>query len=73
MIYVGIDVSRDKHDCCIVNSDGKVLADVFTVENNMGGFDLLFQKLKSVARDLDNVKAGLEATGHCSETVPNFV
>ena len=55
MIYVGIDVSRDKHDCCIVNSDGKVLADVFTVENNMGGFDLLFQKLKSVARDLDTL------------------
>ena len=60
MIYVGIDVSKDKHDCCIVNSDGKVLADVFTVENNMEGFDLLFQGLKSVARDLDNVKVGLE-------------
>ena len=25
MIYVGIDVSKDKHDCYIVNSDGKVL------------------------------------------------
>ena len=47
MIYVGIDVSKDKHDCCIVNSDGKVLADVFTVENNLEGFDLLFQRLKS--------------------------
>ena len=63
MIYVGIDVSKDKHDCYIVNSDGKVLADVFTVENNLEGFDLLFQRLKSVARDLDNVKVGLEATG----------
>ena len=60
MIYVGIDVSKDKHDCYIVNSDGKVLADVFTVENNLEGFDLLFQRLKSVARDLDNVKVGLE-------------
>ena len=47
MIYVGIDVSKDKHDCYIVNSDGKVLADVFTVENNLEGFDLLFQRLKS--------------------------
>ena len=27
MIYVGIDVSKDKHDCYIVNSDGVVLAD----------------------------------------------
>ena len=24
MIYVGIDVSKDKHDCYIVNSDGVV-------------------------------------------------
>ena len=43
MIYVGIDVSKDKHDCCIVNSDGEILADAFTVENNLKGFDLLFR------------------------------
>ena len=49
MIYVGIDVSKDKHDCYIVNSDGVVLADVFSVENNLDGFDLLLQRLKSVA------------------------
>ena len=73
MIYVGIDVSKDKHDCCIVNSDGKILADMFTVENNLEGFDLLFQRLKSVARDLDNVKVGLEATGHYSYNILGFL
>ena len=73
MIYVGIDVSKDKHDCYIVNSDGKVLADVFTVENNLEGFDLLFQRLKSVARDLDNEKVGLEATGHYSYNILGFL
>ena len=61
MIYVGIDVSKDKHDCYIVNSDGVVLADVFSVENNLDGFDLLLQRLKSVAPDLLNVKVGLES------------
>ena len=25
MIYVGIDVAKDKHDCFITNSDGEVL------------------------------------------------
>lgn len=35
MIYVGIDVSKDKRDCCIVNSDGEILADAVTVENNI--------------------------------------
>ena len=63
MIYVGIDVSKDKHDCTIVSSDGEVLADVFTIQNNMDGFKLLFQRLQSVAPDLSKVKVGLEATG----------
>ena len=35
MVYVGIDVAKDKHDCFIVNSDGEVLHDVFTIQNNM--------------------------------------
>ena len=35
MISVGIDVSKDKHDCFIVNSEGEVLADVFTIHNTM--------------------------------------
>jgi transposase len=26
MIYVGIDVAKDKHDCFISNSDGEVLS-----------------------------------------------
>ena len=37
MIYVGIDVAKDKHDCFLTNSDGEVL---FTVERcvNRDGF-----------------------------------
>ena len=31
MICVGIDVAKDKHDCFILNSEGIVLADVFTI------------------------------------------
>ena len=73
MIYVGIDVSKDKHDCTIVSSDGKVLADVFTVQNNLDGFKLLFQKIKSVAPDLTKVKVGLEATGHYSYNILGFL
>ena len=25
MIYVGIELAKDKHDCFIVNSDGEIL------------------------------------------------
>lgn len=73
MIYVGIDVSKDKHDCYIVNSDNKVLRDVFTIENNLDGFNLLFQTIKSVAHDLSKVKVGLEATGHYSYNILGFL
>ena len=27
MVCVGIDVAKDKHDCCILDSDGTVRAD----------------------------------------------
>lgn len=73
MIYVGIDVSKDKHDCTIVSSDGEVLADVFTIQNNLDGFKLLFQRIKSAAPDLTKVKVGLEATGHYSYNILGFL
>ena len=73
MIYVGIDVSKDKHDCTIVSSDGEILADVFTIQNNLDGFKLLFQRLLSVAPDLTKVKVGLEVTGHYSYNILGFL
>lgn len=73
MIYVGVDVAKDKHDCYIKDAEGQVLAEVFTISNNQGGFDLLFRKIKLVARDLSKVKVGLEATGHYSYNILGFL
>ena len=73
MIYVGIDVAKDKHDCYIVSSDGEVRADNFTIPNSQAGFDLFFHTLQSVAPDLSNVKVGLEATGHYSYNILGFL
>ena len=44
MICVGIDVAKDKHDCFILNSEGVVLADAFTIPNNLEGFQTLLDK-----------------------------
>jgi hypothetical protein len=60
MIYVGIDVAKDKHDCFICNSEGEVLFNAFTFTNTKQGFNDLFSKIKSVATDFDKVKLGLE-------------
>ena len=64
MIYVGIDVAKDKHDCFITNSDGEVLFKAFIIPNNLDGFNNLYQKIESVMEDISKVKVGLEATGH---------
>ena len=42
---------------------------MFTVENNLLGFDRLFQRIQSAAPDLSKVKVGLEATGHYSNNI----
>ena len=73
MIYVGIDVAKDKHDCFITNSDGEVLFNAFTIQNNHDGFDDLFQKILTVTDDLPKVKVGLEATGHYSYNILGFL
>ena len=73
MICVGIDVSKDKHDCFIMDSEGHVLRDVFTVTNDQIGFNQLYQMLCSVAQDLSKVKVGLEATGHYSYNLLGFL
>ena len=73
MIYVGIDVAKDKHDCFITNFDGEVLFKAFTIANNLDGFNDLYQKIVSVAEDITKVKVGLEATGHYSYNLLGYL
>ena len=64
MIYVGIDVAKNKHDCCILGSDGEILFSPFTIQNTLQGFDELYEKIWSLTQDFKEIKVGLEATGH---------
>ena len=73
MICVGIDVAKDKHDCFIVSSEGEVLADVFTIPNNMDGFKSLLEQLAKCTSPQDKIKVGLEATGHYSYNILGFL
>ena len=73
MIYVGIDVAKDKHDCFITKSDGEVLFKAFTIANNLDGFNELHQKIASVMDDVTKVKVGLEATGHYSYNLLGYL
>lgn len=73
MIYIGIDVAKDKHDCFITNSDSEVLVKAFTIANNLDGFNDLYQKIESVMDDVTKVKVGLEATGHYSYNLLGYL
>ena len=73
MIFIGIDVAKDKHDCFIISSDGEILCDVFTIANTLNGFNELLSKIKSVTLDLDKIKVGIEATGHYSYNLLGFL
>ncbi len=73
MIYVGIDVAKDKYDCFITDSDGKVLFKSFTISNNREGFETLFQRIEAISDDFAKVKVGLEATGHYSYNLLGFL
>lgn len=73
VVSVGIDVAKDKHDCFIQSSEGEVLADVFTISNNMDGFHTLLEKIQACTAPQDKIKVGLEATGHYSYNLLGFL
>ena len=73
MICIGIDVAKDKHDCFILSSEGEVLADVFTIPNDIVGFQLLLKRIQNCTALQDKIKVGLEATGHYSYNILGFL
>ncbi|MDR0221382.1 MAG: IS110 family transposase [Lachnospiraceae bacterium] len=73
MVFVGIDVAKDKHDCFIAGPGGKALHSPFTIENNRAGYELLYRSIGAAAGDMSQVKVGLEATGHYSYNILGFL
>ena len=51
MIYVSIDVAKDKHDCFAMNSDGEILIERMSIQNNLDGFNSLFKSSGSNCPD----------------------
>lgn len=75
MLFVGIDVAKSKHDCCIIDSNGVIITDSLRISNTKEGFDTLYTSILSALKssDLSNVKIGLEATGHYSTNITNYL
>lgn len=75
MLFVGIDVAKSKHDCCIIDSDGVIITDSLRISNTKEGFDSLYTSIISAleSSDISNVKIGLESTGHYSTNITNYL
>ena len=75
MLFVGIDVAKSKHDCCIMDSDGVIITDSLRISNSKEGFQILYNTILSSlgSNDLSNIKIGLESTGHYSTNITNFL
>lgn len=73
MIYVGIDIAKDKHDCYIVSSDGVIISDNLRITNTLEGFNTLYSILSANCQVVGNVRIGLESTGHYGINLENFL
>lgn len=69
--YFGIDISKFKHDFCIISNTGEVIIENSTFENNQKGFQSLLEILKSY--DKSSVQIAFEATGHYSLNLEYFL
>ena len=71
MIYVGIDVASNKHDCFLMNDLGEVYSSAFTISNDEEGYKKLHNAITSFVKQTNdsNVRIGLESTGHYSNNI----
>lgn len=72
MYFVGIDISKFKHDCFITTETGKFTINPFTIENSMEGFQELLEILNSLDSSKE-IRIGFEATSHYAFNLKLFL
>src|SRR5690554_4754870 len=71
MYLIGIDIAKYNHQCFIATEAGEVINE-FSFDNNQAGFNELLKSLKSLDQS-QQIKIGLEATGHYGNTLIQFI
>jgi len=72
MYFIGIDISKYKHDCCIISAaDQKVVSKV-TIKNNKAGFNELLTIIHYLANPAD-IRIGFESTAHYALNLELFL
>ena len=71
--FVGIDVSKFKHTCCIIDGDGEIIKKSFDFSNSKEGFDSLIEIFKSIDQSESSFQIVMEATGHYHECLFRYL
>lgn len=71
MIYVGIDIAKQKHFASIMTSDGEILIEPFAFTNDHAGFQILLNKLSFYPQK--DLLIGMESTAHYAENLTCFL
>ena len=71
MIYVGIDIAKNTHWASAMNSDGEILLEPFSFQNNNEGFQKFTSKLSNF--DKQKMLIGLESTAHYGENIISYL
>ena len=69
--YVGIDISKYKHDFCIISNAGELIVENASFQNNKIGFQSLLDQLKPYNKS--DIRIAFEATGHYSLNLELFL
>ena len=70
MYFVGIDISKFKHDCAIIDELGDVITSSWSFNNDCEGFSLFRELLNALDGEK---KIGFESTGHYGHNLKMFL
>lgn len=71
MIYVGIDIAKQKHFASVMSSEGEILLEPFGFTNDHNGFHLILSKLSAFQKE--SIIIGMESTAHYGENLICFL
>ena len=72
LYFVGIDISKYKHDCCILSAADQKVVSKFTFKNDKQGFEQFVTVLSSLSCPED-IRIGFESTAHYALNLELFL
>ena len=74
MLFIGIDIAKNKHDMAVIDSNGTVILKHLNFANSKSGFDKLHSKIMAlVQKHIADVHIAFEDTGHYGMNLSHFL